>query len=59
MFEFIYAALARLQSEEEGQTMIEYALVIALIVLVIAGVLNVTGVGNAINGVFTDVINEF
>ncbi len=45
-----------LSRNEEGQDLIEYALLIVLIVLVVAAVL--PGVGSAISTVFTDITTQ-
>ncbi len=45
-----------LSRNEEGQDLIEYALLIVLIVLVVAAVL--PGVGTAISGVFTTITTQ-
>ena len=44
--------LKRLWNEEEGQDLIEYALLLVLIALV--SVAAITGVGQAVNSVFTN-----
>jgi Flp pilus assembly pilin Flp len=45
--------------DEEGQTMVEYALVIALVVIAIAGALTVTGLTGKITSTFTALSNKF
>ena len=59
MLEFLYNTLARLRSDEEGQTMVEYALVLALMVVIIAAAFTATGIGGAISGAIADVIAAF
>lgn len=54
MLEFIYAALRRMSSEEQGQTAVEYALVLLLVAAVVAGVM-VTPVTTLINDAITGV----
>lgn len=39
MLEFVYNALARLQKDEEGQTLIEYALIGALVAVALVAAL--------------------
>jgi len=46
--------MKRLVREEEGQGMVEYALIIALIAVVVAGL--IPGVTTAISGTFNDII---
>ena len=53
MLEYIFRALSTVRSREEGQTAVEYALVLLLIALVLVVAL-ATGLG----GVLTGVINE-
>jgi Flp pilus assembly pilin Flp len=54
-------ALTRIQAlrDEEGQTMVEYALVIALVVIAIAGALTVTGLTGKITSTFDALSNKF
>ena len=47
------ALFRSLQEEEEGQTMVEYALILALVSIAAIAVL--TPLGTAISGVFTSV----
>jgi Flp pilus assembly pilin Flp len=53
MLEYLLRAFASIRSDEEGQTAVEYALVLLLIALVLVTVL-ATGLG----GVLTDTINQ-
>jgi Flp pilus assembly pilin Flp len=53
MLEYLLAAFGTIRSDEEGQTAVEYALVLLLIALVLVTVL-ATGLG----GLLTDVINS-
>jgi pilus assembly protein Flp/PilA len=46
-----------LSSKEEGQTLVEYALIIALIAIVLVGAL--IALEGGINGVFNDIIAQF
>ena len=46
-----------LRSEEEGQTLVEYALIIALIAIVLIGALTLLEGG--INGVFSTIVGAF
>ncbi|QRN84388.1 Flp family type IVb pilin [Chloroflexota bacterium] len=48
--------LAQLKQHDEGQGLIEYALIVLLIAIVVIVVL--TAVGGEINGVFSDISNE-
>jgi len=47
----LYVKFLGLKSGEEGQDLVEYALLVALIALVCIS--SVNGVANAVNGVFT------
>jgi Flp pilus assembly pilin Flp len=49
---YLQGLLAQLRSREEGQTAVEYGLVLALVALVIVGVL-ATGATTVINDVVT------
>jgi Flp pilus assembly pilin Flp len=49
----------QLKNREEGQTMVEYSLILALMVAVIALVFTQTGLGDAIEGAIDDVIAVF
>jgi pilus assembly protein Flp/PilA len=53
---FLQMLLAELKNREEGQGLIEYALIVLLIAIVVIGVL--TAVGGQVNGVFQDIFNE-
>jgi Flp pilus assembly pilin Flp len=53
MLEFLLAAFGKIRSDEEGQTAVEYALVLLLIALVLVIAL-ATGLG----GLLSDVINS-
>ena len=53
MLEYLFAAFGRVRSDEEGQTAVEYALVLLLIALVLTAALAL-GLG----GLLSDVINE-
>ena len=50
----LLAAYIALKHREEGQTMIEYAMVLALIVLVLAGAIILTDLDGTITDVFDD-----
>ena len=54
----LLAAYIALRHREEGQTMIEYALVLALIVLVIAAAITLTDIETAISNVFGDTADQ-
>jgi Flp pilus assembly pilin Flp len=58
MFDHLVARVlvARLRSEDEGQTLVEYALILALVSIVAIGTLAALGV--KINGVLTTVTNQ-
>jgi pilus assembly protein Flp/PilA len=45
------------RDREEGQTLVEYALIIALVAIVLVGAL--TALEGGINGVFGDIVNAF
>jgi len=47
--------LKRLLNEEEGQGIVEYALIIGLVVFGIWLLVNQTGIGTAVTNVFTNV----
>ena len=53
---FYFQLLSRLQNEEEGQTMAEYAVVLG--VITVAVVLTLGLLSNAINSTLTDVISN-
>jgi len=53
MIQKMYVKFLGLKSSEEGQDLVEYALLVALIALVCIS--SVNGVANAINGVFTQI----
>lgn len=59
MLEYLFNMLSRLEADEEGQTMVEYALVLALMVVIIAAAFTATGIGGAISGAISDVIAAF
>jgi pilus assembly protein Flp/PilA len=46
-----------LRSQEEGQTLVEYALIIALIAIVLVGAL--IALEGGINGVFNTIVKQF
>jgi pilus assembly protein Flp/PilA len=50
---YLQALLAQVRRDEEGQTAVEYGLVIALIALVIVGVL-----ATAMTGVFANLVGQ-
>ena len=52
----VYAMFKNMFGEEEGQDLIEYALIIALIV--IAAIVGMTALGGEISGMWTTIINE-
>jgi Flp pilus assembly pilin Flp len=56
---YIAARLSELKAREEGQTIIEYALVLLLVVVVLAGALAVTDLETAIGDAIDDVVNLF
>jgi pilus assembly protein Flp/PilA len=53
---FLQMLLAELKNREEGQGLIEYALIVLLIAIVVIVVL--TAVGGQVNGVFQNIFNE-
>ena len=55
MFYLFDHLVARLRREDEGQTLVEYALILALVSIVAIGTLAALGV--KINGVLTTVTN--
>ncbi len=56
LFLALYVKLQNLMSREEGQDLVEYALLVALIALVVIG--SVTKVGTAVNGIFQNISNS-
>lgn len=52
LLQLLAGLMEKARREEEGQTAVEYALVLVLIALVLAGAL-----ATGLNGVLTDVIN--
>lgn len=52
----LYTAL---ETREEGQTMVEYALVLALMVVVIAAIFTASGITGEITGTLGDVVSSF
>jgi pilus assembly protein Flp/PilA len=56
MFYLYDQLVARLSREDEGQTLVEYALILALVSIVAIGTLAALGV--KINGVLTTVTNQ-
>ena len=54
LFTYLRALLSQMHSEEDGQTAIEYAAVILLVAIVIAGALAV-GLDGVIDDVVTDI----
>ncbi len=53
---FLQMLLAQLKQHDEGQGLIEYALIVLLIAIVVIVVL--TAVGTEINGVFDNIATE-
>lgn len=53
MLEFLYRVMGTIRSREEGQTAVEYALVLLLIALVL-----VVALATGLDGVLTNVINQ-
>ena len=53
MLEYLLAAFGRIRSDEEGQTAVEYALVLLLIALVL-----VTVLASGLGGLLADTITE-
>ncbi len=51
----MFAQLASLVRRDEGQDLLEYALLVALIALVV--ILAVTNAGTAVNTIFTNIAN--
>ncbi len=47
--------LKRLMTEEEGQGIVEYALIVALVVFIIWVAVKATGIGNKVSAVFVEV----
>ena len=48
--------LRELRRREDGQGLVEYALILVLVAIVVIGVL--TTMGNSIQAVFTDIVNS-
>ena len=59
MMERLLAKYIDVKTAEEGQTMVEYALVLALMVVVIAALFTGTGLDEAVGQAITDTINSF
>ena len=57
MFEYLLAMVGTLRSDEEGQTSVEYALVLLLVAIVLAGALAL-GLTGALNSTITDITNK-
>jgi pilus assembly protein Flp/PilA len=53
---FFVSVLVRLHRQDEGQSMIEYGLIIALIAVVV--VIALTTLGTNIKGLFTNIANS-
>ncbi|MCZ6623923.1 MAG: Flp family type IVb pilin [Deltaproteobacteria bacterium] len=47
--------LKRLINEEEGQGIVEYALIVALVVFVIWSAVTVAGIGEGVTNIFSEV----
>lgn len=56
MFEYLLAMIGTLRSDEEGQTSVEYALVLLLVAIVLAGALAL-GLTGALGGTINDIKN--
>jgi pilus assembly protein Flp/PilA len=57
MYARLFVAVADLRSrDQEGQALVEYALIISLIALVAFGALQLTG--NSINNIFTGIAHD-
>jgi Flp pilus assembly pilin Flp len=57
-YAWLGALVGRIESEK-GQTFVEYALVLAVIVVAVLLATTWTGLGTAIDGAVTDVVNAF
>jgi Flp pilus assembly pilin Flp len=57
LYTFVRAMMDRFAVSEEGQTAVEYALVLALVALVLVGAL-ATGLGDALDTVITDITSK-
>lgn len=53
---FVSTLLAHLRSDEEGQTLVEYGLLLALIAIVVIAALII--LGPIVSGIFTEVGNS-
>ena len=51
-----YLAVAALQDREEGQALVEYALLLSLIAVASIGIL--TTLGHSVSGIFNQINNE-
>lgn len=56
MLQYLMAAIGSLRNEEEGQTAVEYALVLLLVAIVLATALG-TGLDGALANTITDITN--
>ena len=57
MMERLLALYVDMKAREEGQTMVEYAAVLAVVVLLVAGI-GTTGLSGGISDALTDVANK-
>lgn len=57
MLEYLLAMIGTLRSDEEGQTTVEYALVLLLVAIVLVTAL-ATGLLGALNGTISDITNK-
>lgn len=57
MFEYLLALVGTLRSDEEGQTSVEYALVLLLVAIVLAGALAL-GLTGALSSTISDITNK-
>lgn len=52
----LYLALAALRDREEGQTLVEYALILALVS--VTAVVALKALSSGVNGIFTQITND-
>lgn len=52
----LYLALAGLRDREEGQTLVEYALILALVS--VTAVVALKALSSGVNGIFTQITND-
>ena len=59
MFVAMQARIAEIQDEERGQTLVEYALVIALMVVVVAAAFKIAGLDTKVSSTLSVLASKF